>query len=62
MEQPGFDEPCYVISVVAKMVGLPPQTLRYYERTGLLEPSRLQREHPALLSAGGGAHPAHQDA
>ena len=40
MEQPGFDEPCYVISVVAKMVGLPPQTLRYYERTGLLEPSR----------------------
>ena len=40
MEQPGFDEPCYVISVAAKMVGLPPQTLRYYERTGLLEPSR----------------------
>ncbi len=36
----GFDDPSYVISVAAKMVGLPPQTLRYYERTGLLDPSR----------------------
>ena len=34
------DEPCYVISVAAKMVSLHPQTLRYYERFGLLEPSR----------------------
>lgn len=39
---PGWDEPCYVISVAAKMVGLPPQALRYYERTGFLEPSRSQ--------------------
>ena len=39
-EHPGWDEPCYVISVAAKMVGIPAQTLRYYERTGLLEPSR----------------------
>ena len=39
-EHPGWNEPCYVISVAAKMVGLPAQTLRYYERTGLLEPSR----------------------
>jgi MerR family transcriptional regulator/heat shock protein HspR len=36
----GWDEPSYVISVASKMVGLPPQTLRYYERTGLLDPSR----------------------
>lgn len=36
------NEPCYVISVVAKMVGLHAQTLRYYEKAGLLEPSRSQ--------------------
>jgi MerR family transcriptional regulator/heat shock protein HspR len=33
-------EPCYVISVAARMVGLHAQTLRYYERAGLLTPSR----------------------
>lgn len=36
------DEPCYVISVAAKMLGLHAQTLRYYERLGLVEPSRSQ--------------------
>jgi MerR family transcriptional regulator/heat shock protein HspR len=34
------DEPCYVISVVAKLVDMHPQTLRYYERVGLIKPSR----------------------
>ena len=34
------DEPCYIISVAAKLVCLHPQTLRYYERIGLVEPSR----------------------
>lgn len=34
------EEPCYVISVVAKLVELHPQTLRYYDRIGLLRPSR----------------------
>ena len=33
-------EPCFVISVAARMVGLHAQTLRYYERVGLLMPSR----------------------
>ena len=39
---PGIDneEPCYVISVAAKMVGMHQQTLRYYERAGVIEPSR----------------------
>ena len=32
--------PCFVISVAARMVGLHAQTLRYYERVGLLWPSR----------------------
>jgi MerR family transcriptional regulator/heat shock protein HspR len=34
------DEPCFVISVAARMVGMHQQTLRYYERAGLLRPSR----------------------
>lgn len=34
------DNPCYVISVVARMVDLHPQTLRYYERIGLVVPAR----------------------
>ncbi len=34
------DEPCYIISVAAKLVRLHPQTLRYYERVGLIRPSR----------------------
>jgi MerR family transcriptional regulator/heat shock protein HspR len=32
----------YVISVAAEIVGMHPQTLRNYERTGLLDPSRTQ--------------------
>jgi MerR family transcriptional regulator/heat shock protein HspR len=35
-----YDEPCYVISVAARMVELHPQTLRYYERVGLIKPQR----------------------
>jgi MerR family transcriptional regulator/heat shock protein HspR len=40
--QDGFsdDEPCYVISIAARMVGMHQQTLRYYERAGLIEPKR----------------------
>ncbi len=34
------DEPCYVISVASRMVNLHPQTLRYYERIGLIVPAR----------------------
>jgi MerR family transcriptional regulator/heat shock protein HspR len=32
----------YVISVAADLVGMHPQTLRNYERTGLLDPSRTR--------------------
>lgn len=35
-------EACYVISVAARMVSVHPQTLRYYERLGLVIPSRSQ--------------------
>jgi len=34
------EEPCYVISVAARMLGLHAQTLRYYERMGIIAPSR----------------------
>lgn len=38
--QHGYDEPVYLISVVAKVLSIHPQTLRQYEREGLVEPSR----------------------
>lgn len=37
-----YDEPVYLISVVATMLNIHPQTLRQYEREGLVEPSRTQ--------------------
>ena len=37
-----YDEPVYLISVVANMLDIHPQTLRQYEREGLVEPSRTQ--------------------
>ena len=33
-------EPLYVISVAAKLVDMHPQTLRMYERVGLVKPAR----------------------
>ena len=33
-------EPRYVISIAARMLGVHAQTLRYYERAGMIEPSR----------------------
>ena len=38
----GYDEPVYLISVVAKLMNIHPQTLRQYEREGLLKPSRTE--------------------
>jgi len=35
-------EPRYVISIAARMVGVHVQTLRYYERAGVIKPSRSQ--------------------
>lgn len=34
------DEPCYLISVAARLTDLHPQTLRHYERLGLIKPAR----------------------
>jgi MerR family transcriptional regulator/heat shock protein HspR len=38
--QPGPDVPLYVISVAAELSGLHPQTLRAYDRMGLVIPGR----------------------
>jgi MerR family transcriptional regulator/heat shock protein HspR len=35
-----YDEPVYLISVVSKILDIHPQTLRQYEREGLVSPSR----------------------
>ena len=35
-----FDEPVYMISIVAKILEIHPQTLRQYERENLITPSR----------------------
>jgi MerR family transcriptional regulator/heat shock protein HspR len=39
-EMLGYEEPCFVISVAARIVGVQTQTLRYYESLGLVEPAR----------------------
>jgi MerR family transcriptional regulator/heat shock protein HspR len=38
--QPGPEVPVYVISVAAELSGLHPQTLRAYDRLGLVSPGR----------------------
>jgi MerR family transcriptional regulator/heat shock protein HspR len=36
----GVDQDLYLISMAARMLGMHPQTLRKYERLGLVQPSR----------------------
>lgn len=38
--RPEDNEPRYVISVAARMLGIQTHTLRYYEKIGIIEPSR----------------------
>jgi MerR family transcriptional regulator/heat shock protein HspR len=49
---PGPDAAVYVISVAAELTGLHPQTLRTYERLGLITPGR---------TGGGGRRYSHHD-
>ena len=37
-----YDEPVYLISIVAKVLDIHPQTLRQYEREGLVTPGRTE--------------------
>ena len=36
----GLEQDLYLISMAARMLGMHPQTLRKYERLGLIQPSR----------------------
>jgi MerR family transcriptional regulator/heat shock protein HspR len=36
------EDPIYVISIAARLVGMHQQSLRYYERAGLVRPQRTQ--------------------
>jgi MerR family transcriptional regulator/heat shock protein HspR len=45
-----YSEPRYIISIAADMLGVHVQTLRYYERAGMIEPSR-SRGNRRLYSA-----------
>ena len=40
MDQDRFNRAVYVISVAAELAGVHPQTLRIYERRGLVDPAR----------------------
>ena len=40
MDQERFHQAVYVISVAAELAGVHPQTLRIYERKGLVDPAR----------------------
>ncbi len=51
-QAPGPDARVYVISVAAELSGLHPQTLRTYERMGLITPGR---------TVGGGRRYSHRD-
>jgi MerR family transcriptional regulator/heat shock protein HspR len=51
-EPPGPDTAVFVISVAAELSGLHPQTLRTYERMGLITPGR---------TGGGGRRYSHSD-
>src|ERR1043165_5831647 len=38
-------EPVYMISIAAQLTGLHPQTVRLYERLGLVSPSRVNNKN-----------------
>ncbi|MCL6518788.1 MAG: MerR family transcriptional regulator [Armatimonadetes bacterium] len=45
MAQRDEDEPLYMIGVAAKLCEMHPQTLRMYERIGLIKPKRVGRKN-----------------
>ena len=42
MDAHGYDEPVFIISVVADLLEMHPQTLRFYERQELVVPRRTE--------------------
>ncbi|MDA8432966.1 MAG: MerR family transcriptional regulator [Nitrospiraceae bacterium] len=44
MKRKDKEQPLYLISVVAEMLSVHPQTLRLYEREGLINPRRTKKQ------------------
>ncbi len=44
-DETGRDEPLYMIGVAARLCQMHPQTLRMYERMGLVEPMRSNKKN-----------------
>ncbi len=44
MNRRNKEQPLYLISVVAEMLSVHPQTLRLYEREGLINPQRTRKQ------------------
>ena len=51
MEAPDVDEPVFLISAAAELAGMHAQTLRQYDRLGLVVPRRQARRRPTLQPA-----------
>lgn len=45
MTQKDKNEPVYMISIAAKLCEMHPQTLRLYERVGLIKPQRISMKN-----------------
>ncbi len=45
MAQKDRDEPVYMISIAARLCEMHPQTLRLYERAGLIKPHRVSQKN-----------------
>jgi MerR family transcriptional regulator/heat shock protein HspR len=58
MRRPDHREPCLVIGVVARLVNMHPQTLRYYEKLGLIRPSRTDGRIRLFSMQDDGVNPA----
>ena len=46
-----YDEPVYLISVVAKILEIHPQTLRQYEKEGLIRARQDRGQNAPILPA-----------
>ena len=51
MAQKDKDEPVYMISIAAKLCEMHPQTLRLYERIGLIKPQRISSKNRVYSDA-----------
>ena len=49
MDPTGHDRAVYVISIAAELTGVHPQTLRVYERKGLLAPALKEVDLAAVV-------------